>query len=236
MPVRRALKVNVMPQLSFTRFWGLLLFLATGQEVRSQDLSVQQWPQGQVLLTTGDTLSGAIVYHLKTEVLQVKQADGATKTYSPVHVAGFTVFNEQQRRFQTFRAYFWSRRASYSAFKTPAFFEVVAEGKYTLVKREALAVRNQDPIPRYAAFGRYYEPYPADKASYNGLYSQVVAVKQFYVLTPEKELVALRNPRKDLSDLFRDKAAVMDQYMKKKNLSYRNSTDLIPVIRHFNQL
>jgi hypothetical protein len=229
-----------MWQPSFNRSLGLFLLLLGFQAlpvlVKGQDLDVQEWRQGKVILTNGDTLSGAVVYHLKGEMLQVKQADGTTKTYSPVNVAGFTVFNEQKSRFQTFRSYLWSRRADYSNYKTPAFFEVVAEGKYTLIKREALAVRNQDPVPQYAAAGRYYEPYPVDNARCNGLNSQVVAVKQFYVLTPEQEIVALRNPRKDLPDLFRDKAGLMDQFMKTRNLSYRNSTDLIPMIRHFNKL
>jgi hypothetical protein len=204
--------------------------------VEGQDLDRQQWQQGKVILSDGDTLSGAIVYHLKGEMLQVKEAGGAIKTYSPVNVASFTVFNEQTRRFHTFRSYLWSRRAGYNSFKTPAFFEVVAEGKYTLVKREAFSVRNQDPVPRYAAYGRYYEPHPTDNIRYKDSYCQVVAVKQFYVLTPEKEMIALRNPKKDLPDLFRDKAGTMHQFMRHKKLSYHNSTDLIPVIRQFNRL
>jgi hypothetical protein len=240
MPVRRALKVNAMSQPAIIRFRRLFLLLFVLQAlpllVKSQDLNVQEWQQGKVILTNGDTLAGAVVYHRKGEMLQVQQADGATKTYSPVSVASFTVFNEQTRRFQTFRSYPWAQRADYQAYKTPAFFEVIAEGKYTLVGREALAIRNQDPVPRYASAGRYYEAYPAENLRYNGLYSQVVAMKQYYVLTPGQEIVALRNPRKDLPGLFRDKAGIMNQFMKNRNLSYHNSTDLIPVIRHFNSL
>lgn len=240
MPVCQALKVNTMSQQSFNRSWELFLLLVVHTLlptlVKGQDLDVQEWRQGKVILTSGDTLSGAIFYHLKGEILQVKEVHGAVKTYSPVNVASFIVFNEQQSRFQTFRSYLWSRRNDYAAFKTPAFFEVMAEGKYTLIKRESFAVRNQDPVPRYAAYGRYYEPCSPDNIRYNGLYSQVVAVKQFYVLTPEKEIMVLRNPRKDLPDLFQDKAETMHQFMKDKSLFYHNSTDLIPVIRHFNKL
>jgi hypothetical protein len=240
MPVRRALKVNTMSQHAFNRSWSLFLLLFVLQTlpvlVKGQDLQVQQWQQGKVILTSGDTLSGSIVYHLKGEMLQVNQADGATKTFSPVNVASFTVFNEQTGRFQIFRSYLWSRRSEDGAFKAPAFFEVIAEGKYSLVEREAFTVRNQDPIPRYAAYGRYYQPCPSGNLRYQEHYSQVVAVKQFYVLTPEQEIVTLRNPRKDLPELFRDKAEVMNQFMKNKKLSYHNSTDLIPMIRHFNKL
>jgi hypothetical protein len=217
-------------------FFFLLVFQILPLLVKGQDLEVLEWQEGKVMLTNGDTLSGAVVYHLKGEMLQVKLPDGATKTFSPVNVAGFTVFNEQKRRFQIFRSYLWSRPGGYSSFRTPAFFEVVAEGKYTLVKREAFTVRNQDPVPRYAAFGRYYETDASHRRRYNGTSTQVVAVNQFYVLTPGAEIVALRNPGKDLPELFRDKAGLMDQFMKTRNLSYRNSTDLIPVIRHFNKL
>jgi hypothetical protein len=240
MPAGQALKVNIMSQQSVTRSWALVFLIIIFQvlpvTVKSQDLGVQQWREGKVVLTTGDTLAGGVVYHQKGELLQVELADGATKTYSPVNVASFTVFNEQTRRFQTFRSYRWSRRGDYSTFKTPAFFEVIAEGKYTLVEREALAIRNQDPVPRYSSAGRYYEAQPDNTMRFNGSFSQMVAVKQFYVLTPENEIVALRNPKKDLPDLFQDKAGAMQAFMKNRNLSYHNSTDLIPVIRHFNKL
>lgn len=214
----------------------MAIFQVLPAPVKSQDLNVKEWREGKVVLTTGDTLAGSIVYRQKGELLQVQQGDGSTKTFSPVNVASFTVFNQKTRRFQTFRSYRWSQRGDYSDFKTPAFFEVISEGKYTLVEREALAVRNQDPVPRYASAGRYYEAQPDQIMRFNGSYTQVVAVKQFYVLTPENELVALRNPKKDLPELFQDKAGAMQAFMKNRNLSYHNPTDLIPMIRHFNKL
>jgi hypothetical protein len=161
--------------------------------------------------------------------------DGSVQAFAPVNVSSFTVTDAQNRLSQTFRPYLWNRGNDYSDYKAPAFFELLTEGKYTLVKREMLTSRSQSYYsPMYAGgYGRYYDPYAY---SYGGPRYQTVIMDLFYLYTPDQKIIALRNPKRDLEDMFRGHAKVMREYVKRNNLTYSNARDLALIVNHFNNL
>lgn len=201
--------------------------------LRAQQLDVQEWPNGQVILTTGDTLYGSVVYHQTEEIIRLIRKDGTNQAFTPVGVRSFTVTDGQSQYQKVFRSYFWNRGNDYSDYQVPAFFEVLQEGPYTLVKREVISIRNQGFSPMYAGYGRYYDPYGGYSPGYR---SQPVILDLLFLYTPHQKIQALRNPRRDLEDLFGDKAGAMKQFIKTHNLSYNDTGDVMKIIRYFNGL
>jgi hypothetical protein len=200
--------------------------------VKAQQPDVQEWPKGQVILATGDTLFGAVVYHQNEEIIRLVLQDGTNQAFTPVGVRSFTVTDNQGHYQKVFRSFPWNRGNDYSDYQVPAFFEVLQEGPYTLVKREVVTVRNQSMGPMYAGYGRYYDPY----GNYPGYRSQVVILDALYLYTPNHKIQALRNPKRDLEDLFGKKSEDLKHFVKSRNLSYSDTGDVIKIIRYFNSL
>lgn len=221
-------------------FWSILfIFLNSGVcPALGQHLTKHEWAAGEVVLTNGDKLKGAVTYYFNKEIIQVKGADSLTKTFSPVNVAYFQVFSAQKQVLQTFRPFMWSPNPEEPAFKTLAFFEVITEGKYTLIRRTAYVIRNLDPVPVYTSLGKYYEPYTPDPDQMPSELNnyQIARLNSYYLLTPESQILRLRHPKKNLEDLYQDKSGRMKAYIRKRNLSYKNPIALTHVVQYFNHL
>ena len=209
------------------------LTLTSFYAVFAQQVDNQEWPKGRIVLTSGDTLFGPITYHRSEDIIRVTLANGSVQAFAPVNVSSFTVTDAQNRFSQTFRPYMWNHDNDYSDYLAPAFFEVLSEGEYALVKREELTTRNVNYGPMYAGAGRYYNPYGY---GYGGPRSQTIVLDLFYVYTPKQQIRALRNPKRDLETLFGDKGKEMKQYIKTNKLEYDNARDLAVIIGQFNRL
>lgn len=222
--------------LHFKSFLILVFSFILGSNAIAQNFTRQDWSVGEVILTEGDTLTGAVSYYFNKEIIQVKGRDGLVRTFSPVNVARFRVFNEHRQEFQTFRPFMYSPSPEEPAFKTPTFFEVVTEGKYTLIKRSNFVIRNLDPLPAYTSMGKYYEAYPTKQTDASLNNYQIARSHAYYLLTPENEIMPLRHPKKNLESLYRDKAAPMKAFIRRRNLSYKNPVALTHVVQYFNHL
>lgn len=197
-------------------------------------LEIQEWPQGQVILSSGDTLYGAVVYHQSEEILRLIRPDGTNQAFTAVGVRSFTVADKRGQYQQVFRSYPWNRGNDYSDYLVPGFFEVLLDGPYTLVKREVIAMRNINVSPMYANYANYYSGYGN---GYSQAYrAQPVIVDVLYVVTPQGRIRDLRNPRRDLEELFGERSGEMRQFIKTQNLSYSDTRHVIKILHHFNGL
>ncbi len=176
--------------LHFKSIFFILLGFGLTLRVTAQNLNKHDWSVGEVILTDGDTLKGAVSYYFHKELIQIKDTNGLIRTFSPVNVARFRVFNEQRQEFQTFRPFMYAPNPEEPTFKTPTFFEVVTEGRYTLIKRSNYVIRNLDPIPAYTSRGQYYEPYPVEPKQGNLNNYQLARLNAyiFLRLPPQKKL------------------------------------------------
>ncbi len=213
-------------------FFVLILFgfYSIHFSVQAQRVDIQEWPKGRVVLTSGDTLSGPLTYHRTEDIVRVTLKDGSIQAFAPVNVESFTV--SDGRFTQTFKPYMWNRGNDYSDYKAPAFFEQLNEGNYSLVKRETIVRRNMNSGPLYAGYGRYYDPYGY------GNYSRYVEQVQelFYLHTPDRDIVALRRPKRDLEDIFGKKNKEMKAFISANKLDYDNARDLVLIVSHFNKI
>lgn len=221
-----------MQNHSFVRAYLFLVFALSGVQLAvAQRVDVQEWPKGRIVLSSGDTLSGPITFHRTEDIIRVTLSGGSIQAFAPVNVSSFTVTDERSRVWQTFKPYLWNRGNDYSDYKAPSFFELLSEGSYTLVKREILTTRSTNYGPMYAGYGRYYDPY-----GYGNMRQQTMVQDIFYLYNPKGEIISLRNPKRDLDDLFGSKSKIMKDFVKRNNLEYDNARDLTLIIKHFNSL
>src|SRR5262245_33802181 len=120
--------------------WGLLqlltavLLMGGVGSVGAQDWPFELWHDGKIVLLEGDTLKGPIKYDLNQDVLQLNLKT-KIEAYSARKVLFFEIFDITVHRYRQFFALPYTSPAGYRA---PVFFELLEEGKLTLLAREAL--------------------------------------------------------------------------------------------------
>ncbi|MEJ8801544.1 hypothetical protein [Pontibacter sp. H249] len=188
-------------------------------------IDVQEWPNGKVVLITGDTLYGALTYHRTQDIVNVFHEDGSMSSVSPVNVEYFITQEIPSGKSSTFRSLRWNMGKSNSDFKKPTFFEELNQGALTLIMREAY-VRGD------GGNNGYYEA-----TNFNNRGQLGDEVKNlYYILLPDGDIVNLRNLRKDLHMLFGSKSKEVKSYIRKNKLEYEKPHELVAIINYFNAI
>lgn len=234
----------------------------------------QQFSQGSVLLSSGDTISGPLALHSGEETLLMTLSDNTLRTLPAVGVQSFAVRGEEydrnRERFyyddftamrqgyysgnpafgrlpvprrreradvnltRVFRVYRWNRNNDYSDFKAPGFFEQLSNGPVVLLRREGLVERPVSYASPYGMGGMGGYPYGGMAGRPMGYYTEIK--DSFFLGLPDGNVLALRNPKKDLPDYFRTHARQLAQYVKTNDLSYTDPRDLAYIVNYANSL
>ncbi|AYA36501.1 hypothetical protein D3Y59_05180 [Hymenobacter oligotrophus] len=135
------------------------------------------------------------------------------------------------REFRTFR---WNRGNDYSDFRSPAFFEQLSRGPVLLLRRESLMERPvsaADPM-----FRPYYANAPIGALPRGTMGYYTTIRDQFFLGTPEGNLLMLRNPKRDLLAYFKPEAERIERYAKEHRLSFGDAHELAFIVNYANAL
>jgi hypothetical protein len=181
----------------------------------------QQWPSelwhdGKVVLLEGDTLKGKIKYDLNQDLVQFTYPDLRIEAFTARKVLFFEIFDATVRKYRQFFALPYSATSSY---KTPVFFELLEEGKMTLLVRESLQYKT------------YSSPY-----YYGGSYSRVVLVYTYFFLEETGDIKEFMGNKNDLLDLMGKRSEEVERYMKSNKLKFDDKYDLAKIVAYYNSL
>ena len=95
------------------------------------------WHDGKIVLVNGDTIKGNIKYDLDRDIVQINNKQG-TEAYTAKKLLYFNFLDETSRQYRQFYALPFRITSEY---KTPVFFEVLFEGKMTLLAREFITIK-----------------------------------------------------------------------------------------------
>ena len=123
---------------------------------------------------------------------------------------------EFSRNYQT---YMWNHNNDYSNFRSPAFFVVIQPGPYTLLMRET-------KMPASVSMGRYSHDVPIRTER---------ILQHFYLADPKKEIIPLRNPRKDLQNLFPKIKDDLVKFAKSNKLDFDDPIELARIVEYCNR-
>jgi len=193
----------------------LFLFLTTAGIVSGQDWPFEYWHEGKIVLVTGDTLKGNVKYDLQQDLVQYEQANTKPEVFTPRKVLFFEIFDKTINNYRTFYALPFHATQGY---KTSIFFELLEEGKITLLAREALEYRT------------YSSPY------YFGSFTRQVLVYKYFFLEETGDIVEFQGGKNDLLNLMGNKSDDVEKYIRTNRLKFEEKSDLAKIVAYYNSL
>lgn len=192
---------------------ALLFFL--GSNANAQQFPSDLWHEGKIVLLEGDTLRGSVKYDLQQDLVQYGVANQRTTAYSARKVLFFEIFDTSVRKYRQFFALPFTTTAGY---KAPVFFELLEEGKMTLLSRESVEYRT------------YNSPY------YMGSYSRLVLVYKYFFLDEGGNISEFTGNKNDLLNLMDKKSEEVEKYIKANKLRYDDKYDFAKIVAYYNSL
>lgn len=193
----------------------VLLFFMSGYSVMAQTFPWDMWHDGKVILDTGDTLRGSIKYSLQ-DLLEVHHSN-RLESFSARKIISFEIFDQYYKRYRQFFSLPYSANGGY---KVPTFFELVCEGKITLLCREKTEYRSNGYSPFY--------PTPM-RAS-----GRMVLVNMYFLLRENGNIESTPDRRADWMDLMKQRENDVHDFVKENRLDFTRKYDLKRIIDFYN--
>ena len=175
------------------------------------------WHEGKIVLVNNDTILGNIKYDLDKDIIQINNKRG-TEVYTAKKVLYFNFFDDISNQYRQFYALPFYNTLEY---KTPVFFEVLFEGKMTLLAREYIAVRNVS----YGISGLS-----------EATYLEQALVYEYFFLDNQGSIVRFYNKKRHLYQILKDKETEIKKFTKRNRLKYDNKSDMIFLMEYYNTL
>lgn len=191
---------------------GILL---SGVTIAQRDWPSELWHDGKVVLTSGDTLKGNIKYDFNQDLVQYVVSNRTAEIYSARKVLFFEIFDETVRKYRRFFALPYTNPTGY---KAPTFFELLEEGKMTLLSRELLE----------------YKVY--NSSFYGGSYSRMVQTFYYFFLKEDGTIEDFKGKKNDLLELMGNKVNSVEKYIKANRLDFDDKYDVARIVAYYNTL
>ena len=194
-------------------FLGLLFLTITF--CASAQWSFELWHEGRVVLETGDTLRGQVKYDLQQDLIQFTDKKETVETYTARKVLFCEIFDKLENQYRQFYSLPYSTTSGY---RTPVFFELIGEGKLTVLCRERL--ENQSTSSPY----------------YYGSTTRTVLVNKYYMLKENGDIIDFSTRKAEFMQLIGKYGDHINDYMKDNKLKLDDKQDLIKIIKYYNSL
>lgn len=173
------------------------------------------WHEGRIVLMDGDTLKGALKYDFQQNLVQYAVSNKQAEVYTARKVLFFEIFDETVHKYRKFFVLPYSNASNY---RSPAFFELLEEGKLTLLSRDLLE----------------YKTY--NSGFYSGSYTLLVETHNYYILKPDGTIEDFRGNRNDLLEMMGDKRKSVEKYIKSNRLDFDDKYDVAKMVAYYNSL
>jgi hypothetical protein len=199
------------------RIIAFIVFGFIGISASAQQFAFELWHEGKLILDSGDTLRGNIKYDMQNDLIQY-QADerGKLESYTARKVLFFEIFDATVKRYRIFYSLPYSQLGQY---KAPVFFELLEEGKLTVLSREILEYRTTS--------SSFY---------YYGSYTRLVLVYKYFLLKENGDIEEYRGKKNDWYELMRGKEDEVQKYVRSNRLDLDDKYELAKAVNYYNSL
>lgn len=187
--------------------------------VQAQVFPSDIWHQGTAVLLSGDTVKGLIKYDFVKDAIQVQTEDKRIRAYSAQNLFFFEVFDTGIKSHRQFYALPLQVSADYSV---PMLFEVLYEGRLTLLSREKLVqeghgqeVNSPDQLPRDA---------------------RLMLTFDFYFLEKDGTIKEYQPRKRMLLSIMDRKYKEVKKYIRRNKLRHDQISDLVRITAYYNAL
>lgn len=195
-------------------FLYFTLFL-TSIAVYAQQWPFEYWHDGKAVLEAGDTLKGKIKYEIDKDLIQV-DVRGSLQSLTSRKVIYYEIFDAVSGRYRQFYSIPFSLNGGY---KAPTFFELLSEGKLTLLAREALENRSYNS--GYYAYGTI---------------NRLVLVDKYFVLDEKGNINPFSGKKTDLLELMQYRDEEIKRFMRTSNVNMERKSDVVRTFAYYNAL
>lgn len=196
------------------RLLFFILCIGSSASVTAQQFPSEFWHDGKIIIDTGDTLRGQIKYDLQTDVIQYNNQKGVVEAFTARKVLFCEIFDNTVGQYRQFYSLKYNATSGY---RTPVFFELLTDGKVTLLCRER--IENQTTSsPYYYGIG----------------YSRMVLVYTYYMLKDNGDIVDFSTKRSDVQTLMGKHWDNVQGYMKDNKLRLENKDHLVKTVAYYN--
>jgi hypothetical protein len=164
---------------------------------------------------SGDTLKGLVKYDLQQDLIQYNSHRGSVEAFAVRKVLFFEIFDKTVGLYRQFFSLPYSATGGY---RTPVFFELLEEGKMTLLTRETLEYRT------------YSSPY------YFGSTSRLVITYKYYMLSDSGNITEFIGKKSDFLKLMGKYAGSVEDYMRENKLDVEDRNDIVKIVAYYNSL
>lgn len=201
-------------------------------EQMAQQFPADKWHQGEAVLKDQTVITGMIKYDLAREAIIVKVGE-RLETYSAHLVMKFSIIQDGDERL---RRFFSLPYVSQKGYKTiPRFFELIIEGKMTLLVREYIdQITTGSNGSRFNQRNRYNNN-PMNNPNNQVFTRRFLSYKMFF-LDHEGKMTENSGRKKDIYNVLTEETHDLKKYIKTNRLKIDNLTDVAKLVAHYNTL
>jgi len=193
----------------------LSVFIISWQGLLAQQFAFELWHEGKLVLETSDTLRGLVKYDQQNDIIQIKNR-GQLQSYTARKVLFVEIFDTGAKRYRQFYSLPYSANNTY---KTPIFFELICEGKLTVLCREKVEYRTVN-----------------SSSFYYGTTTRLVLVNTFYLLKPDGTISEFEGRKADWLRLMENREKEVKSFVKDNKLDFDYKYELARIIEYYNSL
>jgi hypothetical protein len=171
------------------------------------------WHEGKVVTVAGDTLKGLVKYDMMQDIIQFTHTDQKVEAFSARKVLFFEIFDNTVHRYRQFFVLPFTQTGSYRA---PIFFELLTDGKMTVLAREKLEYRT------------------ISSGFYGGSYQREVLVNYYYLLEENGNIVPFLGDKRDLLDKMGKYDEDVEKYIRANRLKMDDKYDVVKIVNYYN--
>lgn len=199
------------------RSFLIVLLILSGISGIAQQFSSEVFHEGFLVTTEKDTLKGSLRYDLQANVLTLVGM-GKTRSFSSQKVFYFEIFDSMLDNYRQFYSIPYNVNFDY---KIPVFFEVVYEGKLSLLRREQIVVQAVNTSSAYWG---------------GGTVRQNVIEYSYYFLDDKGKITFFNGRKKELLQYMSKKQSEVKQFIKQNRLDTNKSSDLVRITAFYNSI
>ncbi len=183
----------------------------------SQRFSSEVFHEGFLVTTDKDTVTGSLKYDLDANILTVIDR-GKTKSFSSHKVFYFEIFDQILNNYRQFYSIPYTVNVGY---KIPVFFELVYEGKLSLLAREQIVTQTVNNTSAYWG---------------GGAVNQLVIRYSFYFMDSEGKITYFNGKKRDLLLFMSKKQSDIKKFIKDNRLDTDEMADLVRITAFYNSI
>lgn len=206
---------------TFLTFCCLLLLFSF--QSKAQVLPSEMWHKGMVVLLPDDTVKGLIKYDVVNDNIQVRTEEEKILSFSAQKIFFFEIFDSGINSFRHFYSLPYQVKENYHV---PILFEVLYEGRLTLMCREKVVMDEHD-VSNYnklSSMGKM----PLD--------SRLTLSFDFFFLEKDGTIKRYQPKKRRLLSIMDRKYNEVKKYIKRNHLRHDHITDLVRITAYYNAL